>query len=62
MERESKCGAYYKLHRINIYKARGLQNITTNPYNVEFMDRGVGRRVGRGACGTNAQIKNNLLA
>jgi hypothetical protein len=61
VERESKCGAYYNLHRIKLKKAMGLQQITKTLTMCEFLDRCVGRRVDRGACGANAQIKNDLL-
>ena len=61
MERESKCGAYYNLHRIKLKKAMGLQHITKNLTMYDFLDRCVGHKVDRGAFGTNAQIKNDLL-
>jgi hypothetical protein len=62
MERESKCGAYYNLHRINFKKAMGLQQITKTLTMCDFLDRCAGLRVDRGALSTNAQIKNDFLA
>jgi hypothetical protein len=61
VERESKCGAYYNLHRIKLKKAMGLQEITKTLTMYDFLDRCMGRRVDRGAFGTNAQIKNEFL-
>jgi hypothetical protein len=62
VERESKCGAYYNLHRIKLKKALGLQQITKTLTMYDFMDRCVGHIVDKGTLGTNAQIKNDLLA
>jgi hypothetical protein len=62
VEREYKCGSYCNFHRINIKKAMGLQEITKILTMCEFLDRCAGRKVDRGACGTNAQIKNDLWA
>ena len=62
VERESKCGAYYNLHRIKLKKALGLQQITKTLTMYDCMDRCMGCRVDKGALGANAQIKNDLLA
>jgi hypothetical protein len=59
VERESKCGAYYNLHRIKLKKAMGLQQITKTFTMCEFLNRCTGHRVDRGAFGANAQIKTN---
>ena len=61
MERESKCGAYYNLHRIKLNKAMGLQQIKKNLTMYDFLDRCVGHRVDRDAFSTNVKIKNNVL-
>jgi hypothetical protein len=62
VERESKCGSYYNLHRIKLKKAMGLQQITKTLTMYDFLDRCAGRRVDRGALGTNAQLKNEFWA
>jgi hypothetical protein len=62
VERESKCDAYYNLHRIKHNKAMDLQQITKNLIMYDFLDRCTGRRVDRGALGANVQMENDLLA
>ena len=59
MERESKCGAHYNLHRIKLKKAMGPPQITKTLIMCEFLSRCMGRRVDRGTCGA---IKNDPLA
>ena len=61
MERESKCGVYYNIHRIKLKKAMGLQQITKTLTMYDFMDRCVGHRVDRGTFGTNKKITNDFL-
>jgi hypothetical protein len=62
VERKSKCGAYYNLHRIKLKKAMGPPKITKTLIMYEFLSRCMGHRVDKGACGTNAQFKNDPLA
>ena len=62
VERESKCGAYYNLHRIKLKKAMGLQQITKTLTMYDILDRCTGCKVDIGALGANAQMKNDLLA
>jgi hypothetical protein len=61
VERESKCGAYYNLHRVKLKKAMGLQHITKTLTMYDFLDRCVGRRVDRGTFSANKKIKNDFL-
>ena len=61
MERESKCGANYNLHRIKNKKAMGLQQITKTLTMYDFLNICAGQRVDRGTFGANKQIKHDFL-
>jgi hypothetical protein len=61
VDRESECGAYYNLHRMNLKKDTGPPKITKTLTMCEFLSRCVGHRVDRGTCSTNAQLKNDPL-
>jgi hypothetical protein len=61
VERGSKCGAYYNLHRIKLKKVMGLQQITKYLTIYDFLDRCGGHRVDKGALGANVQMKNYVL-
>jgi hypothetical protein len=61
MERESKCGADFNVYGIKFKKAMGPPQITKILTMCDFLDRCVGRRVDRGACGANVQVKSDLL-